>query len=233
MSASSLTFDPTHLAMREIQSTERKDRFASLAVSMVKAFASVVPPFARGWLGQRLIDRLDKAAQTHAKEALFFKGAAVDLQMDLARGETAHGDELIRAIDSFTPLIVEAMNQCRSAEQVFRNMNGESRVAAAFVRLARTLDSVRESVVLLRVVATGGSLPGVLFAYEGAATWETAVAHQHEEFNRVRESIRNGDTSDIEPELLHLAEQAIATAKERSITDDPDWARRLTDRTFN
>lgn len=232
MSASSLILDPTHLALREIHRTERSERFASAAVSVLKAVAALVPVFARTWLGRKLASRIDREVERHAGAALFYKGAAVDLQLEIA-STNAHPDaELVGAIDEFLPTIADALNQCRSADQLFRRVWDDPQVASAFGRLSSTFENLKASLIVLRVVATGGSLPGLLFAYEGATTWEAAVAQQRETFNRVRADIRSNDTSDIDPELMHLAERAIAAAKDRSVADDPDWARRLADRSF-
>jgi hypothetical protein len=226
MFASSLSLDASHLAIRQLHRTE--DRFASAKVSIASKFTYIL----RGWVGKRFAYFIEHKAEELAEKALFFKGASVDLQSELAQ-EQADPGELITAIDGFLPMVVDGMQRCKEFGPLLRKRNPQSRAAGALDKLVQALEALHESVSLLRVVATGGSLPGFLFAYQGVETWEAAINHQREQFSKVRASIRGGDTSDIDAELLHLAEQAMRASEERDLTQDPDWARRLSDRTFH
>ena len=206
---------------------EKTDRFAAVKVSLLKAFSPSVPTFGGQWLGGKCAESVLLKSESYAKSALFFRGVAFDLLMEQQHGETTEHAELVRVIDTFVETLSGAESTCKQVISKFRTRNPSSQVALAFEEMTQALENLRSSVVSLRTVATGGSIPGLVFPVGNSDSWETAVQHQREAFASITARVHARDTSDIDSDLLALAGEAIAASDVRNLADDADWARRL------
>ncbi|MDP9975226.1 hypothetical protein J2W39_006514 [Variovorax paradoxus] len=219
--------DVSSIAIRKMQQTERTDRFSSAKVTFLKSISQSVPTFVGSWLGGRCARLVASKAVLTAEKAIFFRGAAGDLFRQISETHERPPEALLEEIDSFTAVLTDATFRCSSIIPQLRMRNPASQVADAFEQVIAALEDLRSSVSVLRTVATGGSLPGFVFPFAGTESWEGALKHQRDVFSAVRATVRSGDTTDIDPELLALADEAISASDARNLATDAEWSRRL------
>ena len=221
------TLDASALAIRKIHLAEKTNRFEPAKVSLLKAFSPKVPTIVGRWLGGIVASRVRTKAETCAERAFFFRGIAFDLYSRLQEGNASDQEELASTIDPYVASLLEGELACKQVIVMFRRRNSQSQVAGAFEEMISALASLRESVLILRTVARGGSIPGLVFPVGNADSWETAVERQREVFSDIRSMVRSRDDGDIDPELLALAEAAISASDSRDLATDEEWAKRL------
>lgn len=233
MSAMTLSFDFAGMAIDKIHDVERADKHAAKKVAFTKQASTMVPVFMSAWIGRMFAGYIDRKAQSLAENAIFLEGAAYRLTEQIAETFLLPGTELVSALDAFKPKLSEAIISCEQAVKFFQARSLESPAAVAFQKVVLALRQVSSAAVLLRAVATGSSVSGVLMPYTGVASWEEAVAQQRHAFNEVRARISGGDTSDIDAELLEMAAQAITASDSRDIRQDPAWIDRMSRSTMH
>lgn len=219
--------DVSSIAIRKMQQTERTDRFSSAKVTFLKSISPSIPAFIGSWLGGACARLITSKAVLTAEKAIFFRGAAGDLFRQISETHESPPEALLKEIDSFTEVLADATFRCSSIIPQLRTRNPASKVADAFEQVVAALEDLSSSVSVLRTVATGGSLPGFVFPFAGTESWDAALQHQRDVFTGVRAAVRSGDASDIDPELLALAEEAIVASDARNLATDVEWSRRL------
>lgn len=227
MSTMTLPFDFAGMAIEKIQHVARVDKNAARNVELTKQAASFIPVFMSSWIGRIFAQYLNKKSQSLILDAIFLEGAAYKLSAQNIETSTRPRSELVAALDSFMPTLLEAIASCEHAGKFFYARNSGSPTARAFEKVALALEQVQSAAAILRAVAAGSSIPGVLMPFSAAQSWEDAVAHQSRAFNAVRSKIRDGDISDIDDDLLEMAAQAIAMSDSRDLQQDQDWVKRM------
>jgi hypothetical protein len=227
MNARTLSFDYAGMAIEEIHNVERADRHSARRLEFTKQAASIIPVWMSAWVGQKFADFLDRKAQTLIKHAVFLEGAAYNLTEQISVTCVMPTDELLEVINGFKPKLYDAIRSCDHAVKFFKDRNPKSPTSVAFQKVKLALEQNLSATLLLHAVASGSSISGVLMPYKGASTWDEAVEQQQVAFNAVRARIRSGDTSDIDAELLVLADEALIATGSRDLKQDSSWVKRM------
>ena len=233
MNAMTMSFDFAGMAIQEIHNVERVDRHAARNVERTKQAASFLPSFMSSWIGFIFAQYLDKKSKSLIQNAVFLEGAAYKLGTQIAETFTLPEAELVRVLDNFKPKLSEAIISCEQAVKFFKSRSPDSPTAAAFQKVMLALKQVLSATELLRAVATGSSIAGVLMPYSGITSWEEAVEQQREAFHEVRTRIKAGDNADIDSDLLELASNAILASEARDLKQDQSWVSRMSSRTMH
>ena len=227
MNAMTLSFDFAGMAIDKIHNVERADRYAAKKVAFSRYVSAIVPIFMSDWMGRIFAGYINRKAQSLVENAVFLEGAAYRLNEQITVTFSLPDTELVSTLDAFTPKLSEAIFSCEQAVKFFQARGFASPTTVAFRKAVLALRQVLGAAVLLRAVATGSSVSGVLMPYTGVASWEEAVEQQRHAFNEVRARINGGDTSDIDSELLAMAGEAITASDSRDIRKDAAWVNRI------
>jgi hypothetical protein len=122
--------------------------------------------------------------------------------------------DLLRSLDKLKGQIDEIQRSIGPAADTMLKRNERSRVGLALVKLVRSYDAMAAATGMLRQIVT-------------RTDWETELGVQRTRFNAVRSKIRSNDTSDIDEDLLALADEAIASSAGRDLSTDADWPNRM------
>lgn len=233
MNAMTLSFDFAGMAINKIHYVQREDRNAAKKVAVTKRVATLIPSFLSALVGFIVAKHIDRKARSLVEIAIFLEGASYSLTQEIAVTHSLPGNKLVAALDDFIPRLYETTNSCEQAAKFFQTRRPQSPIAVAFEKVVLAIKRVSSASVLLRAVATGSSVAGVSMPYAGVASWDDAVQQQRNAFNSVRARIFEGDTSDIDPELLELAAQAIRASDSRDLANDHAWVGRMSHSTMH
>ena len=156
---------------------------------------------------------VDRQAERLAQRVVWYEGAAVHLEREIAATAVLPSKEFVQKIDDFAALTVKHRQKTVEVLEQIYSVKQISGVGESMTRVLKSLDELSAVISAMRFVATGQALE---------------VAQQREVFLQIREKIQAQDDSDIDPELLELASRADIAARSRNLADDPDWARRMT-----
>lgn len=208
-----LSFDVTGLTISNIRQTRRTEEWSSLLVSMMKHAIGYVPRASVGFISNAACRYVDRQATKVANQVLFFEGASFHLEKQIAATAVLPEEILSIKLKAYAVALRAHRQEGTDLVKKIYGLRPNSAMGGAMVRMLKNLDQLAAAVDGMAFVATGQALE---------------VAQQREAFMQLREKIRLADDSDIDADLLELAERASAAAEARDISADPDWARRMT-----
>ena len=213
-----LSFDVTGLTLQNISRTRDAESRSAILVDLLRISIKTAyyfsPTLSVKAISKGLSFFVDRQAEKLAQRVVWFEGATVHLEREIAATAVLPTKEFVQKINAFAALT--AMHKKKTAEVVGQIYFAKqiSGVGESMTRILKRLDELLAVIDAMRFVATGQALE---------------VAQQREVFLQIREKIQGQDDSDIDPELLDLASRADVAASLRNLADDPNWARRMTE----